>query len=303
MVTDISDGICAYLQGGFGNQLFILAAAWQQAERLRCPLYIDASRFAASDPLEFAKETPRDFDLGALDLPGTVLVEDSPWYRSSPRRPRAMRKPAKGVFGLTVYKQPILGFDERVNGVAIGTTLVGYFQSAQYFSQIAGKMRELLEGADISAVESATIHALSADPRITAHLRRGDYLQQETTAHHGIASTAYFERALHVFGTLNPGRGIRIFSDSPELARTEMMNFPDASFFDSIEPSSSAATMLAMAAGSGFAMSNSSFSWWAAWLMGQREKIFIIAPRPWQVGIKEDAVDLLMPTWLTLDAR
>ena len=36
-VRDISDGICAYLQGGLGNQLFILAAAWEQAERLDCP--------------------------------------------------------------------------------------------------------------------------------------------------------------------------------------------------------------------------------------------------------------------------
>jgi hypothetical protein len=303
MVTDISDGICAYLQGGFGNQLFILAAAWQQAERLQCPLYIDASRFSASDPLEFIKDTPRDFDLGVLALPGTVLVEDSPWYRSSPRRPKVLRKTAKGVYGLTVYRQPVFGFDERVNDVTVGTTMFGFFQSARYFEQIAGKVRWMLEAAAISTTERTTIDALAADPRITVHLRRGDYLQQKTTAYHGIATAAYFGRALGVFETLYPSRGTRIFSDSPEIARAEMASASDATFFDAIDPSSSVATVLAMAAGNGFAMSNSSFSWWAAWLMVQRADSYVIAPRPWQSGTKEDAIDLLMPTWLTLDAR
>jgi hypothetical protein len=50
-------------------------------------------------------------------------------------------------------------------------------------------------------------------------------------------------------------------------------------------------------------MSNSSYSWWAAWLGSERGNMrHIIAPRPWfeHASIEKD---LLLPSWLTLDRR
>lgn len=299
-VLDVRDGICAYLQGGIGNQLFILAAAWDQADRLGCPLYIDTSRFLQDDPLERSRDTRRHFELSAFDLPGVVIGSDSPWFRHSPRRPRLLRRQRRSALELTVYRQPGFGYDEAIEKIRPGTTLLGYFQSARYFERVAERMRSMLEAAPVTNAEDSVLRGILADPRVTIHLRRGDYLTGPASAHHGIASANYAARARRLFERLSPGSRFRVFSDSPEVARQELGESNELEYVDDPDRLSAMATLKAMAGGAGFIMSNSSFSWWAAWMM--RGDGTVVAPRPWQRS-GESASDLLLPDWLTLDAR
>ena len=58
-----------------------------------------------------------------------------------------------------------------------------------------------------------------------------------------------------------------------------------------------------MSLSQGLIMSNSSFSWWAGWLMRQRDQSArVIAPRPW-FATGESAADLLYEDWITIGAR
>ena len=45
-MSTYDDAIVANLSGGLGNQLFIFAAAYAQAQRLDCRLVLDASTYA-----------------------------------------------------------------------------------------------------------------------------------------------------------------------------------------------------------------------------------------------------------------
>lgn len=307
-VRDISDGICAYLQGGFGNQLFILAAAWEQAERLQCPLYVDTSRFLVGDRLEQAlarvPETSWGFGLSDIAFPGTVLREDSPWYGNSPRRPAAIRRPGRRSQRLRVYRQPTLNYHDDVNQVSPGTTLLGYFQSWRYFESVADQVAAALTDAAVSDDESRVLASFDDVDAITAHVRRGDYLTTHASQHHGLAGPDYFLRALVLLRELRgPIAKVRVFSDSPEIVRTELAEAPGLEFVEDTSALGNLATVRAMSRASAFAMSNSSFSWWAAWLMSRRDpNAPVVAPRPWQAD-GQSGHDLLLPTWLTLDAR
>lgn len=301
---DISDGICAYLQGGFGNQLFIVAAAWEQANRLSCPLYIDTSRFLDADPMERAKETPRDFELQPLELPGEVLAGDSPWHRNSPRRPAAIRRLGRKSRSLKVYRQPSFNYHQEVNQVRPGTTLLGYFQSPSYFKGVAEHLSDLMLNATLTSAERATLDRFDDEPCITAHVRRGDYLTPAAAIHHGIASADYFFRAISLIRALR-GRAetVRVFSDSPALVKKELAELDQLDFVDDSQDLSPMATVLAMSKGSAFAMSNSSFSWWAAWLLSLRDSSApVVAPRPW-LADGHSGHQQLLPNWMTLDAR
>lgn len=302
---DISDGICAYLQGGLGNQLFIVAAALEQATRLDCPLYIDQSRYLARDPLSRGqeKETARVYELEPLEIDGALLSVNSPWYRNSPRRPTAIRS-NRASRKLTVYRQPSLNFHPEINDIRPGTTLFGYFQSWRYFEKVADRFADALLGSQLQPADRDSISTLTQSASITAHVRRGDYLTAHAAEHHGIASADYFERAIQLIRSLTQQTvKVQVFSDSPDIAKAELRNIPNLEFMDKTGQLSGLATILAMQHGAGFAMSNSSFSWWAAWLMSRRNPDSpIVAPRPW-LADGHSGHDQLLPNWITLDAR
>lgn len=298
MATDISDGICGYIAGGLGNQLFILAAAWQQAHRLEAPLYLDRS---------FHRETgTRPYELDTLaELPGTVMDGDSPW-RS--RRISAMRVvpvplPRRPLRRRVYLERDGARYDRRIDNIRRGTTLFGYFQSPKYFPDVAEGMAALIAGAPESPAERAVLDRVRADPRIGVHLRRGDYLDAAEDRR-VISSTAYAIRSRDLLRRLGVDEPLRIFSDSPELVRDELgADGSDIEVFDDGGALNSVNTLKAMSAGPAFVMSNSTFSWWAAWLTARREPLApIIAPRPWdETGTAK--ADLLDPSWIGLDTR
>lgn len=281
---DISDGICAYLTGGLGNQLFVYAAAWAQAVRLGCPLYVDASAYRA--------EEERRFELGDLDLRGRLLRDESPWRLRHPARSRGWKsiKSTK----LSVFHEEAFGFDNRINNVGVGTTLVGYYQSPRYFHGIEADLRATLQAIRPSAM------LWPAQGSLHIHVRRGDYMNPKTMAFHGVASPDYFARAMALQVKLGASMRPRVFTDSLELVEGELSQLGSLEFYQDLPTSTPLQSLLTMSHASRFILSNSSFSWWAAWLSDITE--VVIAPRPW-LASGESASDLLLPNWLTLDGR
>lgn len=289
---NIEDGVCAYLTGGLGNQLFVLAAAWEQAERLGCPLYIDASKYVKGDL--------RNFELNSLELPGDVIAHESPWLDLG-RRSRRLSL-SKRTKKLRSYREESFGYSAEINKIVPGTTIFGYFQSPRYFEGIADRIADLIMSSAVTPAEQKIMEALADNEYATIHVRRGDYLAAHTLAVHGVTSSDYFERGLVLINKISSVDHATAFSDEPDVARSELGHLPNLSFFTQNSELSSLNTVKAMSLGNGMVMSNSSFSWWAAWLMARRGCQTIIAPRPW-MSSGESAADLLGADWLTLDAR
>jgi len=295
---NIRDGICAYVAGGLGNQLFILAAAWEQSVRLGVPLYLDSSFGTVRGT--------RPFELDTLVSPGTIMRDDSPWrsVRLSKSRvipiPRMGRAVTRSVF---LEKNGDF-FDPTINTIRPGTTLFGYFQSPMYFPSVREQMRAVIESAPETPEETDLIARLTADRRVTVHLRRGDYLDAPPERQ-VLASTAYATRAAALLRSMGMDKPLRIFTDSPELVRSELGGTgEDVEIIGDDGRLSPINTLKVMASGESFIMSNSSFSWWAAWLMQERrgDDTVVIAPRPWNESGTAKA-DLLQRDWISLDTR
>lgn len=299
MTIDISDGVCGYIAGGLGNQLFILAASWQQSTRLGVPLYLDRSFHT--------QPGTRPYELDTLgDLPAMVLDDNSPW--------RSKRISAMRVVPVPLPRRPLRRrvhlerdgsrYDPRIDRIVPGTTLFGYFQSPKYFPNVADGMAALIADAPETPAEHALLEKVRADPRVGVHLRRGDYLDAAEDRR-VISSSTYAIRARDLLRRLGIDHPLRIFSDSPDLVREELDGVDaDVEIFDDGGVLNSVNTLKAMSAGPAFVMSNSTFSWWAAWLLNRRERAggVIIAPRPWdETGTAK--ADLLDPEWIAIDTR
>jgi len=273
------DAIVADLSGGLGNQLFVFAAAYAQAQRLSCRLVIDASRYSNPDQ-------PRVYELDFLE----DLADETLRFGPRLRRPMFMRRRRAAHTPFVFEENSAVRYDPSIETITPGTTLVGYFQSWQYFDGVADLLFKRLSA-------SVGKHA-----PITLHLRRGDYLNAQTAKFHGLATADYAKRAITLLNALGAVGSVAVFSDEPKRVARELDEFPANLTFPDQTGLSAMASLQQLASGEHMIMSNSSFSWWAAWMINRRTGGYIIAPRPW---FQDDtaASDLLLPNWITLDAR
>lgn len=288
------DGITGYVAGGLGNQLFILGAAWEQARRLGCPLYLDRSHFGV--------QGTRGFELDAVASPAIVLGAADSWRSLRLNAERILPVPSR--FGRIFLERTPDAYMPQVERVRPGTTLVGYFQSPRYFATVEGAILDSITAQPESEVERALLAQMRAEPAVTLHLRRGDYLSVAADRQF-IATVAYAVRSIRLLASLGIDLPIRVFSDSVDLVRSELSDVDaDVRFVPEDAPLGIWATLKAMAAGHAMILSNSSFSWWAATLMRHTTSSDapVIAPRPWTLGGTAKA-DLLGSDWITLDAR
>lgn len=295
----MSEPIIAYLRGGLGNQLFIYAAALTQSRRLKCPLNIDSSHYLIPNR--------RHFSLQSLKLEGDVIEDASPWLGTLPvpsggRRDRLRYLAHRHrVVRRKIYEEPFFHYSKGIDSITAGTTLYGYFQSWRYFAPVASSIAEMLFEQPVIAQMFAGGSPLP-EGAIALHVRRGDYTKPAVTDFHGVTTAEYFDRALAFLRKSGHSGEPFILSDDVECASREVGDVLGIPVLDDPELTDPFASIGAMANASALVTSNSSFSWWAAWLGHYRGSLAVICPRPW---FKDDrsASDLLLPEWITLDAR
>jgi hypothetical protein len=240
---------------------------------------------------QYGPQNPREFILDELILPSFIEINHG-------------TEQIETIRNNAVFHESGFGYDPAILSVAEGSILEGYFQSPKYFRN----SNEILDEIIFPTSDSPSTQDVDAQhlvpPFVAIHVRRGDYLSPETLAFHGIASSSYFQMAIDLMEALHGQKRNIIFTDSAELVQKELSNLrQDWQLFDSDLTFSDLETLRAMSRADNIVMSNSSFSWWAAWKVHSRlgTALYprIVAPRPWFTN-GESAGDLLHPTWITM---
>ena len=284
-------------RGGLGNQLFIYAAGWNLAIRLNVPLLIDT--------VWFRGQTKRLFELDPL------IRRSSPTQEIIPHR---FSDQMTSFFGLQFLKieERMLGmrssgfversfrFDARVKTVNPGTTLIGYFQSNKYFSDNSEKISLKIHSYISEVARSTDTTYITPDskiPRIAVHIRRGDYQRKKESCHHGVLGADYYHEAFRLL-RLEVGDFVVVpFSDDIQAAVAMLKSIHDRVQIPTQRRMPGAWEDLAhMSSLDGIVTANSSFSWWAAWLLGREGKPCLV-PDPWFRTDKMDTGDLLPSEW------
>lgn len=173
---------------------------------------------------------------------------------------------------------------------AEAAVLYGYFQSSRYFQEYAEDIRKMFyPGADIH-IKMLKKHGglLVTKPDATVlHIRRGDYVN--LPKFHCILTPGWYKRSLALIES--KPKDIVVFSD--DIAWCRGLDFlQGATFVD--EPDEVVALHL-MSQFRHFVLSNSSFSWWAAWLSGSDD---VIVPDHWfGPDGPQDTQDIYEPMW------
>lgn len=281
------------LIGGLGNQMFQYAAARSLANKNNAILCIDSSWFSVNND--------RKLGINNYKLHGARRLIFLPDFLA-----RIIYVSFRGlaVLGWTgLYEEKVFSYNDdfsRLNGLKY---ISGYFQSEKYFSDIAEDIRsEFVLKAQMSQSEVDVANNMKATDSICLHIRRGDYVSNPTSsAFHGACDIFYYMNAidLAVEGLSRPK--IFIFTDDELWVRSNFncdhpwtivsLNGPDEGYRD----------INLMKFCKRFVISNSSFSWWAAWLSGDSSVVYY--PTPWFEDSSINTSDLVLSNWIPLDKK
>jgi hypothetical protein len=302
--------VVARLSGGLGNQMFQYAAGRSLAQRAGARLVLDATGFTL--PQERRRYALSGCDIvadvsfgGYAHAPSRPVVELPPRRGWSGRLADIVRPMRRGQTGertgserFSLFSEKSFDYDPAFAALGAQTYLVGYWQSARYFADIASSIRKELRLVREPDVENAHWLARIAEANaVCVHVRRGDYLMAPHFEHHGVCSAEYYRRAMWRVRDRAPDACFFVFSDDWQWAR-EHVSARDAIVVDANGPEAGLDELRLMAACRHHILANSSLSWWAAWLAAGDGQI-VIAPTPWFTAAS-DTPDLFPAGWLVL---
>lgn len=154
----------------------------------------------------------------------------------------------------TPYNEPCFSYSEIP--LTDNLLLDGYFQSSKYFQDCKEEIKNLFVLPDVSA---------PADGTVGVHFRRGDYLSMPDI--HPVSSPEWYEEAIQDTGLKN----IIACTEPGDVPYVEGLGY-------TVNQGSDLEDLVLLSKCDALVMSNSSYSWWAAFLGNHKR---VIAPKNW----------------------
>lgn len=255
------------LQGGLGNQLFEIAAGFTLRDVVGAQVRF--STFWFDNPA--TDETARSLAVGGLLRPDEVT---------------RVRVPRKGGYGDRIHSLRVVETspeDDALSRVRPWTRYVaGYFQRLDYVDQAWPVLRDRL------AASSEEAHRMLASPLCgdhgCVHVRLGDYLMSPAAREvHGVATPAYYARAIDALHRKFGVREWKLISDDLPEAERRLISagLPHGVTLEPVAMQDDWSELTVLATARSCVISNSSFSWWGAYLAGRSHEAAVVAPTPW----------------------
>lgn len=244
----------------------------------------------------------RSYELGCFNISAEPAGErELNVYKGVSRRPmdRVHRKFARAFLRPERIKEPHFHYWPGLKDVGRNAYLIGFWQSEKYFLDAVDTIRREFtfknppEGPNRELAERIAGRAC-----LSIHIRRGDYVTEPTAnQRHGLCGLDYYAGAIE----LAQGRAsideVFVFSDDPEWAAAEFRAPFPTTYVGHNSGDTGYEDMRLMSMCRFNIIANSTFSWWAAWLNADPERV-VVAPERWFKAEDFSDVDLIPADWL-----
>ena len=168
--------------------------------------------------------------------------------------------------------------------------IVGTWQSEEYFKDIRNiLLEEFIFRQPTDKKNLELIDKIKNTNSVSIHIRRGDYLKERWIATHGVIRDAkyYNDSTSHINQKVEQPHYF-IFSDDISWAK-ENLSLSNCTFINHNKGKDAYIDMYLMSLCKHNIIANSTFSWWAAWLNKNEDKI-VIMPERWLNNISAPGV-------------
>lgn len=294
--------VVVQLTGGLGNQLFQYAAAKSLALHHKTSLQLDVNSFLRTELPDL--EVPRDFEMynfkGVNEL--TVNVNDilknkEYSFLTEKKFERLLPNYKRGL-----YKEPFYHYDINFFKSKKNVFLKGGWQSYRYFDNFKDEIKACLELQNNAVGDAYNFFSEKSKSEniISVHIRRGDYLRKPIILEwHGVMGKEYYAEAFEQIAKQQRIDRVLYFSDDPEWVSRELIPMMNGEIISSTVSKNQYQDFYLMQQCSHNIVANSSFSWWAAYLNSNPDKI-VIAPKRWFNKAPYDTKDLIPENWIRI---
>lgn len=294
------------MSGGLGNQMFQYALYMKLRSQKKEVKFDDINEYRhdAAKPIMLS--------VFGVEYPRATWNEIDRFIDCSMKPIRRIRRKLFGRNAIEyeeegLFDPKILTFDSMY--------LRGSFQSEKYFEDMVEEVRETFQFPTLEDMHlpqklySATrlcLDRIEAVYSVSLHMRRSDSKPDEEL-YEGICTEKYYEGAVRFMQEKYPDAFFFIFSNEPKWVRGWVDNLIESQIqedmteaeiemmrnkFIMVEANTEHTAyldMLLVTHCRHHIISDSSFSWWGAWLNNNPDKT-IVAPNKWKNGIDSDDV-------------
>ena len=297
-------------EGGLGNQMFQYVYARYLEEKFQEPVKYDVSKY------KFEANECRNFELQSFNIRqewqpcklnknrflrfgpgyGVYLLVTAPYIRINNKR----KKQGKNYIGSSLYQKIINTFGfyrvhygeyEEPNKSLSKTK---YVRGHWFWTDLVQRMdhivrEELRVITPVSIDNQEILDQMKVANSVGVHIRRGDYVQLGLV----ICDIAYYTRCMKKMTELVDNPTFFVFSDDIPWVKENLKPPYNVVFVDN--NNSAPEDMRLLYSCNHFIMSNSTFSWWGAYLGDCPDKK-VIVPEIWSKGGKKSK--LILEDWI-----
>lgn len=287
--------IIVKIYGGMANQLFQYAAGYALSLKNGVPLKLDISY-----PHELNTDTKRVFELNKFlidyELASREEIQQIFKFRKIDYVWNKLMPSSKKRF----YGEKQIGYDDDFFKLGSQVYLRGYFQSEKYFLDCKSFIFEQFIFRNVAYDDMHLfLEKLNQQKTVALHIRLGDYLQLSANSIMAPFDLAYYKRAIEYIQKQVDDPVFLVFSDQILLAKQLLTIEANLLFVDASISKSADEDFVLMQSCQHQIITNSTFSWWAAYLNQKSGKI-MVAPQKWYKDHFGDATHLYPDNWVVI---
>ena len=257
--------ISIQLQGGLGNMLFQIATTYAISKR-------DKKNFVCETNMNIIPH--KHYSYYTSNILRNVIFEPTP-------------------IPYFTYNEKNFSYNEIPN-IQGNLKLSGYFQSEKYFKDFRNEILKLLSPNNKTKDKVDLFWERFINKKTCSiHIRRGDYLQNKN--YHYNQDLEYYKRCIEVIGE---GVDFLIFSDDLSWCKEHFDFLKNKTYIDGFVDFEE---LYIMSLCNDNIITNSTFSWWGAW-MNQNPTKKVICPKNWfgKLNSHLDTKDIYCENWIII---
>lgn len=265
--------------GGLGNQMFQYAYARALKEK-NIDVKLDLNKTYNEVFKQYTKDAPRinciqNFKISLSSIDVYNYGKYVYLYQDTIIRKVIFWLGNHGLWKYNFYEEKEENYSERIIRIKGNYYIKGWFQNEKYFKKIRNILLNEFIPQNKIKISKKLKQAIKDPQSVSIHIRRGDYIK----INHSLNPT-YYKKAINYIKQIYNNPIFVVFSDDLEWVKKNVKIDGRYIFVNENKQLQDYEELFIMSRCKSNIISNSTFSWWGAWLNQNKEKI-VIAPKKW----------------------